>query len=232
MNEKDLRGITIDGNDLLNCLTKKESEDYHREEGKGKQLYHKARVIYKSKTGRRGKVRQWTPKEIQMHLNEELNNCKTATEMILLLFKIEDEISATSVKDLLKDHPQKPGGRGLAQAIQRINRKMGHTLRKRQVGREIFYSFVRDEYKDIDLKNLYACYHGKVSWNDIKPVLEDDEPIGLLEMAIRVENLIECNAGLERRLHKMEGSQKEGVILEASSQRLDVHFYLHFGKED
>ena len=257
--EKDLRGITINGNDLLSCLTKEESEDYHREEGKGKQLYHKARVTYKLKAERCGKVRQWTPKEINMY--EQLSNCKTATEMILLLLKTKNEVSATSARELLKDHSLKPGARGLAQAIQRIYQRMESILRKRNIGREVFYSFVRDEYKEIDLENLYSCYRGKVTWDDIKPELRPDpfkeskaDPVkALILLNRKIQDLEGCNVGLEHRLHKMENEipsklEESNKRLDTihkmldymlkkkmvSGQRLDVHFYLHLAsrKED
>ena len=207
-NEKDLRGITVNGNDLLDCLIKKESEDYHREEGKGKKPYHKVVAYYKPKKVCHGKVRQWTPKEIQMY--EQLKDCKTATEMILLLLKTEDEVSATSARELLKDHSLKPGARGLAQAIQRIYQRMESILRKRNVGREVFYSFVRDEYKEIDLENLYSCYRVKLTWEDIKPILDKSEkgeadPVkALLILNRKIQDLEGCNVGLEHRLHKME----------------------------
>jgi hypothetical protein len=259
MSEKDLRGITVNGNDLLGCLAKKESNEYFEEEGKGKKLYHKARVTYKSKAERRGKVRIWTPKEITMYLDEQLKECKTAAEMILLLLKTEDEISARSAIELLKDHPKKPGARGLALALQQIYKKMPDILRKRFIVREAFYSFVREEYRDIDLKNLFSYYRGKLTWDEIKPTLRPDvfkegkaDPVqALMILSRKIQDLEGCNAGIEERLHKMENEipsklEESNERLDTihkmldfmlkkkmvSSQRMDVHFYFHFGKED
>jgi hypothetical protein len=235
--EKDLRNISVNGNDLLGCLAREESNEYFKEEGKGKKLYHKARVTYKSKAGKCSKIRQWTPKEIQMY--EQLKECKTAAEMILLLLKTEDEVSVWSAKELLKDHPKKPGARGLALALQEIYKKMSGILRKRFVNRHAFYSFEREEYKDIDLKNLFSFYHGKLIWDEIKPVsnIKDFDTDKLFTKAgsldQRIKELEECNAGLEHRLHTMEKVSKIFLNKELpSGQRLDVHFYLHFGKED
>ncbi len=230
--EKDLRGISVGGQDLLDCLTKEESEEYHREEGKGKILYRKGKVVYKSKASRCGKIRQWTKKEITMY--QELKDCKSVSQMVITLLLIEGKISVSNAEEALRDHPKKPGNRGIAQGISRIYKKLEFLLEKQYKGHKVFYKFVRDEYMNFTFQDLYLVYRSKMTIDDllskyqIKPLgddINDDTVImqDIVDLDRKIEVLTNYLNLLEKAINKQE---------EPKGQRLDIHFYLHFGKED
>ena len=220
--EKDLRGITKGGKDLVECLNREESHEYYDQETKGKSGYSRHQKLkFESKREPNSEVRIWSKEEIKMY--EEIKELETVTEMVLYLLKTQDEISAVSACQLLKDHPRKPGSRGVAQAIGRVYEKFEPVLQKRQKGRQVFYSFARDEYKKVSLKDLYAVYRGQMTWDDVKPRLEIPSSKTLLEYVQEFEPRVSY---LEKILEILTNKEVLG-------QRVDVHHYIHFGtKED
>ena len=238
--EKDLRGIRVGDRDLLECLTQKESEDYHREEGKGKPVYHKTRVKYKLTTEPNGKVRKWTQKEIEMY--EQLKKYDNLTEITLMLLKLEPSVSAKSAHELLKDHPMKPGTRGVTQALYRIYLKLEPVLNKFQKGRQVFYQFKSADYAKVSLENLLAVYRRK---KPIESIMGDPVPSTktlleyVKEFEPRIKKLEDSEAALNNRVvmleeYSLDMSKRIDMLLnkETSGQRIDVHHYLHLGKED
>lgn len=242
----DLRNISKDGEDLLSYLNKEESKDYHQEEGKGKQTYHRSYVKYKSKVGHRGKPRCWTKKEI--HMYETLKEYTSLTELILMLLKTEKSISATSAQDLLKDHPMKPGSRAIAQAINRVHKKLEKIIVKNRKGVQVFYQFKRPEYKEIDLQNLLSLYRGKKAIEELGFEIPYIPGTGMkatdpqmFEMLIdkfdqlqhslavtqkQVHVLIEHEAQIWEAIHKLEEQQVKTIGEETFK---GINFYFNSG---
>ena len=158
---------------------------------------------------------------------EKLKECNTATEMVLQLLLLKKNISANSAVEALKDHPKKPGARGLSQALARVHTRLESAIRKERRGLKVYYSFILDDMKKVSLEDLLKIYNKKVTLQNIYdkysifahvPAEQDiaDDTVTMQDVKV-----------LDHKIEKLTNVVEAG----AGVQRLEVHFYIHFGKE-
>ena len=208
------------------------------------EIKNKLKLKYDYKE-RHSQVRHWSQKEIIMY--EQLKKYDTLTELVFMLLKLETRISALSARELLKDHPMKPGARGIAQAISRVYQKLEPIMIKDRQGRQVFYQFKNSNYAEIDLKDLMAVYLRKKTIEEIvsslyvSEVVPSEEQIKLLikkyqdleySLAVtqkQVSKLIDQSQELRQRFNIFENSPIESI---GESLGGKVTLIFNFGKED